>query len=165
MSAIPRSISIDDPRLRTPVEEMMLTIRAQQTLLTNDILYAGEAVRLTTASYLAMKNSGRRQLNETARVLADMGLGFGMRITPEPGSKTAFRKLLSSEPQDATEGNTLLFIGLSPADETDAELRKELLHLFRQSREELADAGSMPEAVKKRMLGALRAARKDEPKI
>jgi DNA-directed RNA polymerase subunit alpha len=67
------------------VDELELSVRSANCLKNADIRYIGELVQKTEAEMLKTKNFGRKSLNEIKEILAEMGLGLGMRIENFPG--------------------------------------------------------------------------------
>jgi DNA-directed RNA polymerase subunit alpha len=82
--------------LNRSVEELELSVRSYNCLKNANIQTIGELVQKTEAEMLRTKNFGRKSLNEIKEILANMGLGLGMRIdahgrlvappAPAPGS-------------------------------------------------------------------------------
>ncbi|MBI4824167.1 MAG: DNA-directed RNA polymerase subunit alpha [Nitrospirae bacterium] len=65
--------------LRT-VEELELSVRAQNCLKNASIKTIADLVQKTEYDMLRTKNFGRKSLNEIKEILEDMGLRFGMRV-------------------------------------------------------------------------------------
>ena len=66
--------------LNRSVEELELSVRSYNCLKNANIQTIGELVQKTEAEMLRTKNFGRKSLNEIKEILANMGLGRGMRI-------------------------------------------------------------------------------------
>ena len=66
--------------LKRSVEELELSVRSYNCLKNANIQSIGELVQKTEAEMLRTKNFGRKSLNEIKEILANMGLGLGMRI-------------------------------------------------------------------------------------
>lgn len=66
--------------LYRPVEELDLSVRAQNCLQNAGIRYVGELVQRTEAEMMKTKNFGRKSLKEIKDALADLNLSLGMRI-------------------------------------------------------------------------------------
>lgn len=62
------------------IEDLELSVRATNCLKSADIAVVGELVQRTEAEMLKTKNFGRKSLDEITRVLAEMGLDFGMKL-------------------------------------------------------------------------------------
>jgi DNA-directed RNA polymerase subunit alpha len=62
------------------VEELELSVRSANCLQNANIHLIGELVQRTEAEMLKTKNFGRKSLKEIKEILAEMGLGLGMRI-------------------------------------------------------------------------------------
>lgn len=73
-----------DKRLLKKVDELELSVRSQNCLKNDNILYIGDLVRKTESEMLKTPNFGRKSLNEIKEVLGNMGLGFGMDIPEWP---------------------------------------------------------------------------------
>jgi DNA-directed RNA polymerase subunit alpha len=66
------------------VEELELSVRSANCLQNANIHIIGELVQKTEAEMLKTKNFGRKSLKEIKEILADMGLGLGMKIDNWP---------------------------------------------------------------------------------
>ncbi|MCK5552242.1 MAG: DNA-directed RNA polymerase subunit alpha [Deltaproteobacteria bacterium] len=66
------------------VDELELSVRSANCLKHADIRLIGELVQKTEAEILATKNFGRKSLNEIKEILAEMGLGLGMKLENFP---------------------------------------------------------------------------------
>jgi len=62
------------------VEELELSVRAQNCLKNANIKTIGELVQKTEHDMLKTKNFGRKSLNEIKEILNSMGLRFGMKV-------------------------------------------------------------------------------------
>ncbi len=81
-------ISEDKPRLNENlfrrIDELELSVRSSNCLENANIKYIGELVQKSEAEMLRTKNFGRKSLNEIKEILAEMGLGLGMRLESFP---------------------------------------------------------------------------------
>lgn len=66
------------------IDELELSVRSANCLENADIKYIGELVQKTEAEMLRTKNFGRKSLNEIKEILAEMGLGLGMKLEGFP---------------------------------------------------------------------------------
>lgn len=66
--------------LYRPVEELDLSVRAQNCLQAAGIRFVGELVQKSEPEMLKTRNFGRKSLKEIKDVLTDLGLSLGMRI-------------------------------------------------------------------------------------
>lgn len=73
-----------DRNLLRKVDEMELSVRSQNCLKNDNIVYIGDLVQKTEAEMLKTPNFGRKSLNEIKEVLANMGLRFGMQVEGWP---------------------------------------------------------------------------------
>jgi DNA-directed RNA polymerase subunit alpha len=73
-----------DPNLLRKVDELELSVRSQNCLKNDNIVYIGDLVCKTENEMLKTPNFGRKSLNEIKEVLATMGLKFGMEIPEWP---------------------------------------------------------------------------------
>jgi DNA-directed RNA polymerase subunit alpha len=69
------------------VDELELSVRSANCLKHANIKLIGDLVQKTEAEILATKNFGRKSLNEIKEILADMGLGLGMKLESWPPKK------------------------------------------------------------------------------
>ncbi len=69
-------------RLRTPVEELELSVRSANCLKNANIKTIGDLVQKTESEMLKTKNFGRKSLNEIKELLGEMGLELGMKLSP-----------------------------------------------------------------------------------
>lgn len=73
-----------DRNLLKKVDELELSVRSQNCLKNDNIVYIGDLVRKTEGEMLKTPNFGRKSLNEIKEVLAGMGLRFGMEVDGWP---------------------------------------------------------------------------------
>ncbi|MBL0318370.1 MAG: DNA-directed RNA polymerase subunit alpha [Alphaproteobacteria bacterium] len=73
-----------DANLLRKVDELELSVRSQNCLKNDNIVYIGDLVRKTEAEMLKTPNFGRKSLNEIKDVLSSMGLRFGMEVIGWP---------------------------------------------------------------------------------
>lgn len=76
-----------DPSLLRKVDELELSVRSQNCLKNDNIVYIGDLVIKTEGEMLKTPNFGRKSLNEIKEVLATMNLTFGMTIPEWPPEK------------------------------------------------------------------------------
>jgi DNA-directed RNA polymerase subunit alpha len=76
-----------DPNLLRKVDELELSVRSQNCLKNDNIVYIGDLVIKTENEMLKTPNFGRKSLNEIKEVLANMNLSFGMSIPEWPPEK------------------------------------------------------------------------------
>jgi DNA-directed RNA polymerase subunit alpha len=69
------------------VDELELSVRSANCLKHANIKLIGDLVQKTEAEILATKNFGRKSLNEIKEILAEMGLGLGMKLENWPPKK------------------------------------------------------------------------------
>lgn len=77
------SISFD-PRLLMRVESLDLSVRSQNCLKNENIIYVGDLVTKSEFTMLRTPNFGRKSLTEMKEILARMGLSFDMEIPSWP---------------------------------------------------------------------------------
>jgi DNA-directed RNA polymerase subunit alpha len=70
--------------LRTPIDELQLSVRSVNSLKNSDIRTLGDLVRQTESQMLQVKNFGKKSLQEIADLLEREGLNFGMRYEETP---------------------------------------------------------------------------------
>jgi len=68
--------------LKTRVDELELSVRSSNCLRAANIQNLGELVSKTESEMLKYRNFGRKSLNELTSILEELGLSFGMDITP-----------------------------------------------------------------------------------
>ncbi len=76
-----------DPNLLRKVDELELSVRSQNCLKNDNIVYIGDLVIKTEGEMLKTPNFGRKSLNEIKEVLSGMNLNFGMNIPEWPPEK------------------------------------------------------------------------------
>ncbi|MDO9585423.1 MAG: DNA-directed RNA polymerase subunit alpha [Syntrophales bacterium] len=67
-------------QMQRHVEELELSVRSANCLKNAGIELIGELVQKTEKEMLETKNFGRKSLSEVKEVLAELGLGFGMKL-------------------------------------------------------------------------------------
>lgn len=73
-----------DRNLLRKVDELELSVRSQNCLKNDNIVYIGDLVCKTEAEMLKTPNFGRKSLNEIKEVLANLGVRFGMEVPNWP---------------------------------------------------------------------------------
>ncbi len=73
-----------DPNLLKKVEELELSVRSQNCLKNDNIIYIGDLVTKTESAMLKTPNFGRKSLNEIKELLSSMSLSFGMVVPDWP---------------------------------------------------------------------------------
>lgn len=73
-----------DVNLLRRVDELELSVRSQNCLKNDNIVFIGDLVCKTEAEMLKTPNFGRKSLNEIKEVLGMMGLRFGMKVDAWP---------------------------------------------------------------------------------
>lgn len=68
------------PLLRTPIDNLELSVRSVNSLKNSQIRTLGDLVRQTESQILQVKNFGKKSLQEIADLLEREGLNFGMRF-------------------------------------------------------------------------------------
>jgi DNA-directed RNA polymerase subunit alpha len=76
-----------DPNLLRKVDELELSVRSQNCLKNDNIVYIGDLVIKSENEMLKTPNFGRKSLNEIKEVLSGMSLNFGMPIPEWPPEK------------------------------------------------------------------------------
>jgi DNA-directed RNA polymerase subunit alpha len=79
----PTETKFNDNLLRS-VDELDLSVRAENCLQAANIKYIGDLVQKSEAEMLKTKNFGRKSLKEIKEVLAEMGLSLGMKLDNWP---------------------------------------------------------------------------------
>jgi DNA-directed RNA polymerase subunit alpha len=74
---------VANENLMRSVEEMELSVRAQNCLKNANIKTVAELVQRTEHDMLKTKNFGRKSLNEIKEILNSMGLRFGMKLAAD----------------------------------------------------------------------------------
>jgi DNA-directed RNA polymerase subunit alpha len=79
----------EDPNdiLTRHVDDLELSVRSANCLKNAGINLIGELVQKSEAEMLKSKNFGRKSLNEIKEILAESGLGFGMKLDFPPWNK------------------------------------------------------------------------------
>ena len=85
-------------KLRTPLEEMNLSVRANNCLEAAKIAYVGQLVQLTEADLLKIRSFGKTSLREIKQKLQVMGLGLGMTVEFVPPEGPPARGEAGEEP-------------------------------------------------------------------
>lgn len=78
-----------DPKLLKHVDELELSVRANNCLKNDKINWLGELVQKTENDMLKTPNFGRKSLNEIKAQLESMGLGLGMEVPGWPPENIA----------------------------------------------------------------------------
>lgn len=68
--------------LKTRVDELELSVRSSNCLRAANIQTLGELVGKTESEMLKYRNFGRKSLNELTTILEELGLAFGMDVSP-----------------------------------------------------------------------------------
>jgi len=71
--------------LRTPIDDLELSVRSVNSLKNSNIRTLGDLVRQTESQILQVKNFGKKSLQEIADLLEREGLNFGMRFEDGDG--------------------------------------------------------------------------------
>jgi DNA-directed RNA polymerase subunit alpha len=79
----PAEDKVNENLLRS-VDELDLSVRAENCLQAANIKYIGDLVQKTEAEMLKTKNFGRKSLKEIKELLAEMGLSLGMKLENWP---------------------------------------------------------------------------------
>jgi DNA-directed RNA polymerase subunit alpha len=79
----PAENNVNENLLRS-VDELDLSVRAENCLQAANIKYIGDLVQKTEAEMLKTKNFGRKSLKEIKELLAEMGLSLGMKLENWP---------------------------------------------------------------------------------
>jgi len=79
------------------VDDLELSVRSANCLKNAGINLIGELVQKTEAEMLKTKNFGRKSLNEIKEILAEQGLGFGMKFDFPPWNANAAEKQRDEE--------------------------------------------------------------------
>lgn len=80
---MPSDSQYNDNLLRS-VDELDLSVRAENCLQSANIKYIGDLVQKTESEMLKTKNFGRKSLKEIKELLSEMGLGLGMKLDAWP---------------------------------------------------------------------------------
>ena len=73
-----------DKNLLKKVDELELSVRSQNCLRNDNIVYIGDLVIKSESEMLKTPNFGRKSLNEIKEVLASLGLKFGIEVSGWP---------------------------------------------------------------------------------
>lgn len=73
-----------NPHLLKKVDDLELSVRAQNCLKNDNIIYIGDLVKKSEQDMLRTPNFGRKSLNEIKEVLTNMGLSLGMDVPGWP---------------------------------------------------------------------------------
>ena len=90
--------SFNENLLRS-VNELELSVRAANCLKNAGIETIAEMVQKTESEMLKTKNFGRKSLNEIKEILAEMGLGLGLKVDDK--IVTEARRLLAEKPSES----------------------------------------------------------------
>jgi len=74
--------------LKTRVDELELSVRSSNCLRAANIQTLGELVSKTESEMLKYRNFGRKSLNELTTILDELGLAFGMDVSPFADKKS-----------------------------------------------------------------------------
>ncbi len=80
---MPAEDKVNENLLRS-VDELDLSVRAENCLQAANIKYIGDLVQKTEGEMLKTKNFGRKSLKEIKELLAEMGLSLGMKLDNWP---------------------------------------------------------------------------------
>lgn len=78
-----------NPVLLKKVDELELSVRSQNCLKNDNIVYIGDLVIKTESEMLKTQNFGRKSLNEIKEILSSFGLKFGMDVPGWPPENLA----------------------------------------------------------------------------
>lgn len=81
---VPSGDTSFDPNLLRRVDELDLSVRSQNCLKNENIVYIGDLVQRSESEILKTPNFGRKSLTEIKMVLMSMGLSFGMNLDNWP---------------------------------------------------------------------------------
>jgi DNA-directed RNA polymerase subunit alpha len=73
-----------DPNLLRKIDDLELSVRSQNCLKNDNIVYIGDLVVRTESKMLQTPNFGKKSLTELREVLSSMNLRFGMEVTTWP---------------------------------------------------------------------------------
>ncbi|MBL0690320.1 MAG: DNA-directed RNA polymerase subunit alpha [Alphaproteobacteria bacterium] len=85
-----------DPMLLKKVEDLELSVRANNCLKNDNIVYIGELIQRTEASMLKTPNFGRKSLCEIKSHLEGLGFGLGIDVPEFPKSIEGIEELIAS---------------------------------------------------------------------
>ena len=96
--------------LRTPIDDLELSVRSVNSLKNSNIRTLGDLVRQTESQILQVKNFGKKSLQEIADLLEREKLNFGMRFEENGDSSvrvldfgTAPSRAAAAAPDDMEE--------------------------------------------------------------
>ena len=84
--------------LRTPIDDLELSVRSVNSLKNSNIRTLGDLVRQTESQILQVKNFGKKSLQEIADLLEREGLNFGMRFEENGDGRSRARLGHAAEP-------------------------------------------------------------------
>jgi DNA-directed RNA polymerase subunit alpha len=87
--AAEEAITESNKNLLRSVNELELSVRAANCLKNANIKTIADLVQKTEADMLRTKNFGKKSLNEIKEILAEMGLGLGMKLEHIPAGTAA----------------------------------------------------------------------------
>ncbi len=73
--------------LKMKMEELELSVRSSNCLRAANIVTIKDLVQRTESEMLKYRNFGRKSLSELQRILAELGLSFGMDVSPYMGEE------------------------------------------------------------------------------
>jgi DNA-directed RNA polymerase subunit alpha len=91
---LPEAIGRDNmnEQLLRHVDDLELSVRSANCLKNAGINLIGELVQKSEAEMLKTKNFGRKSLNEIREILAEQGMGFGMKLDFPPWNQKEDKK-------------------------------------------------------------------------
>lgn len=66
--------------LKTPIDELELSVRSHNVLRSGNIQTLGDLVRMDISQIMKLKNFGRKSLSELTEIVEEYGLTFGMDV-------------------------------------------------------------------------------------
>ncbi|MFT4032416.1 MAG: DNA-directed RNA polymerase subunit alpha C-terminal domain-containing protein, partial [Siphonobacter sp.] len=66
--------------LKTPLQDLDLSVRAYNCLKSADVRSLGDLVKLEISDMMKFRNFGKKSLTELEQLVADKGLHFGMEV-------------------------------------------------------------------------------------
>lgn len=66
--------------LKTPIDELELSVRSHNVLRSGNIQTLGDLVRMEISQIMKLKNFGRKSLSELTEIVEEYGLTFGMDV-------------------------------------------------------------------------------------
>ena len=88
--------------LKINVEELELSVRSSNCLRAAGITRIEDLVQKTESEMLKYRNFGRKSLNELSTILADMGLSFGLDLSPYRDEEED-KVVVQSQPEEQEE--------------------------------------------------------------